>query len=92
MDNTRAYRITGMVQGVGFRYFTRNQARSLELSGWVCNRGDGSVEVHVRGDNQTLDKFEGVLREGPESSHVDEIKRLKDTTIPDAKTFEIRFG
>jgi len=36
-------RITGRVQGVGFRVWTRQQAQRLGLTGWVCNEDDGSV-------------------------------------------------
>ena len=46
--------ITGLVQGVGFRYFTVIQARQLGVSGWVRNRYDGSVEVEAQGSQESV--------------------------------------
>jgi len=88
----RAYRITGMVQGVGYRFFTRSQARALELNGWVCNKTDGSVEVHVEGVNHILDNFEQLLGQGPSTVHVDEVKRIPSKDDSQLTEFEIRFG
>lgn len=88
----RAYRITGMVQGVGYRFFTRSQARALDLNGWVCNRNDGSVEVHVEGVNNSLDDFEQLLKQGPSTVHVDEVKRIPAKDRDRLTEFEIRFG
>ena len=42
-------RVTGIVQGVGFRYATVDEARRLRLTGWVRNTGDGAVEVLAEG-------------------------------------------
>ena len=42
--------VTGRVQGVGFRWFIRNEATSLGLSGTVRNRDDGAVEIDAEGD------------------------------------------
>ena len=49
--------IAGRVQGVGFRWFARVAARRLELSGWVRNRQDGTVEVAAAGRQDKLDQF-----------------------------------
>lgn len=46
----RHFRFTGLVQGVGFRSSAKFIARSLGLSGWVKNNGDGSVELEAQGD------------------------------------------
>ena len=43
-------RIRGKVQGVGFRWFVREQARRCDLAGWVRNNPDGSVELAARGE------------------------------------------
>lgn len=47
----------GIVQGVGFREHTRRMARSLNITGWVKNLRDGSVEAMMRGDPESVDKL-----------------------------------
>ena len=61
----RRYRLTGRVQGVGFRYFTYRSAQRLGVTGWVRNREDGDVEVHAEAKATTLKEFEAQLRTGP---------------------------
>jgi acylphosphatase len=61
----RRYRLTGRVQGVGFRYFTYRSAQLLGVRGWVRNREDGDVEVHAEAESPILKEFEGHLRSGP---------------------------
>ena len=72
-------RVTGRVQGVGFRWFVRERARRLGLSGWVRNLRDGSVEVAAAGDAGQLELLLGELRRGPEGAAVADVQ-----TIPDA--------
>lgn len=62
--------LTGRVQGVGFRWFTMNRAGAMDLSGWVRNNNDGSLEVWVEGPEFLLDAFENDLREGPPGASV----------------------
>ncbi|HOT02811.1 MAG TPA: acylphosphatase [Methanolinea sp.] len=49
--------VSGRVQGVGYRYFVRDQARSLGVSGWVRNNPDGTVSVSAVGEEVLLMKF-----------------------------------
>jgi acylphosphatase len=58
-------RIEGVVQGVGFRYSTVRQARSLELRGYVRNLWDGTVEVVAEGPEERLQQLERWLHRGP---------------------------
>ena len=46
---------SGIVQGVGFRWFVRERARELDLAGWVRNRADGSVELALKGPEPAID-------------------------------------
>ena len=69
-------RVKGLVQGVGFRWFVRERARRLGLSGWVRNLPDGSVEVAASGDPQQLDLLRGELLRGPRSAAVDDLEEL----------------
>lgn len=68
-------RVLGVVQGVGFRWFTLMAARRLGLAGWVRNDADGSVEVLVEGSEGAVDRFVEELRRGPEGAAVTEVRR-----------------
>ena len=56
MKSVRA-RITGRVQGVGFRAFVERAADRLGVTGWVRNRRDGSVEAVISGDTSKVDEM-----------------------------------
>jgi acylphosphatase len=84
----KGYRIRGRVQGVGFRWWARSQARRLGLSGSVRNRADGSVVVHARGTARAIAQFERLLKEGPSSSEVVELESLTPERMS-AEGFEI---
>ncbi|MEK7571465.1 MAG: acylphosphatase [Patescibacteria group bacterium] len=66
--------ISGIVQGVGFRYFIRSNARKLQLTGWVRNIPDGRVEAVVQGDKKTIAKLVAKCEKGP---FLAEIKAVK---------------
>jgi acylphosphatase len=78
-------RVTGRVQGVGFRWFVRERADALGLSGWVKNRSDGSVELLVAGDAQASEQFLAAVRRGPPHARVD---ALEPISPPAASTAE----
>jgi len=62
--------VTGLVQGVGFRYTALAQAQRLGLSGWVGNRADGAVEGIAAGAPDKLDAFRAWLGRGPPAARV----------------------
>ena len=66
-------RVRGRVQGVGFRYATVRAAARHGVAGVVRNLPDGSVQVEVEGDRESVDAVLGFLREGPPSAVVDEV-------------------
>lgn len=70
------YRVTGRVQGVGFRYFTLKTAQRLGLHGWVRNDEDGTVELVARGTAHALAALEAALAKGPPAAAVDSVTRL----------------
>ncbi len=70
----RGYRVTGRVQGVGFRWWTRKLARDLGLVGRVRNLEDGSVEVRAAGSEDGLERLEQALRRGPPAARVDAVE------------------
>jgi acylphosphatase len=68
---SRRFVIGGRVQGVGFRWFTVEQADVEGLSGFVRNLPDGRVEAIVEGDAESVDRLERALRRGPRGARVD---------------------
>lgn len=66
-------KIFGLVQGVGFRYFTSREAAALCVCGYVKNLPDRTVEAHAEGNRQTLEQFLKALHKGPLGSQVDNI-------------------
>ena len=77
----RRYRVEGEVQGVGFRWYVREQARALELAGWVRNEPDGAVVLVASGDATALDTLERQLKVGPRHSTVTEVVRRELTSF-----------
>ncbi|WP_074825057.1 acylphosphatase [Pragia fontium] len=65
--------VSGIVQGVGFRYFTQQQARALGVSGYAYNMDDGRVEVLVSGDKQQVEKLLEWLKSGPRTAKVERV-------------------
>ena len=72
----RRYLVTGRVQGVGFRWFVREHARALGLSGLVRNQPDGSVQVDAAGTPGQLAQLEEVLTQGPNGAQVAAVEVL----------------
>jgi len=68
------FRIEGLVQGVGFRYFVYRYALQFGLKGFVRNEYDGSVFVLVEGDEELINEFHKILKIGPSHSYVEKIK------------------
>lgn len=66
-------RISGRVQGVGFRWHSQWQAERLGLRGWVRNLIDGDVELWAEGDEQALAALERWLAHGPPAARVDQL-------------------
>ena len=70
---TRRLQITGLVQGVGFRYAMRQEAARLGVNGWVRNRGDGSVEALLQGTVEAVEALTAWARRGPPGSRVEKL-------------------
>lgn len=81
--------ITGRVQGVFFRDSTQRQARALGVTGWACNRPDGSVEVWAEGSPEAVDALLDWCREGPPRAHVEHVL-IEQATPVGMSTFEVR--
>ena len=85
------YQVIGRVQGVGFRYYTQTRARTIGLTGWVKNCGDGSVLCEAQGSNDQLDTFEQEIWQGPALSHVRNLHLQEVAVIPDEESFSITY-
>ena len=74
MPVTLQLRISGRVQGVGFRYHMVHKARELGVAGWVRNRHDGNVEAMVQGTQEAVDALLEWARQGPPSARVTDVQ------------------
>jgi acylphosphatase len=83
--------VSGVVQGVGFRYFVYRRAQSLSLQGWVRNLPDGRVEVVVDGPPEQVAALEAAVSQGPPHSQVSNVEKsdISDEIIVH-KTFDIK--
>jgi acylphosphatase len=79
-------RISGRVQGVGYRAFLTREAARLGVHGWVRNRLDGSVEALARGPAEALNALVAAAKRGPGGSRVDavRIEPADDAALGDA--------
>ena len=73
MIKARRFLVSGQVQGVGYRFFSRDAACRENLSGFVRNLPDGRVEAQAEGDQESLDRFQRSLGQGSAAAQVDEI-------------------
>lgn len=92
-DRRRAVRVRihGRVQGVGFRWFVARAARDLDVSGWVRNADDGTVEVAAEGAAEQVEQLLAALRRGPSQALVQsvEIDERPPSAAADHTVFEM---
>lgn len=79
----KRYFVSGMVQGVGFRYFTQDAAEEMHISGYVRNLRDGRVEVFAMGTPQQHARLRAALERGPRFSSVSEVQ--EEDSVPDSE-------
>jgi len=84
--------VIGRVQGVGFRWFVLDAARSLDLSGWVANEADGSVRCVAEGPRHVLDALLRALSTGPLNANVQRVVPRWGPAAGITGPFEIRSG
>ena len=86
----RTVRVSGRVQGVGFRWSAQTEAEGLGVLGWVRNRPDGGVEAHVQGSADAVERMLAWMRRGPVGARVDEVEIADAVTLDGVDSFEIR--
>ena len=72
----RRFLISGMVQGVGYRYFAQRAAAKHQVRGYVRNLPDGRVEAHAQGSEKQVIGFRDDLTAGPRFSKVDDVEEI----------------
>ena len=71
---------SGRVQGVGFRFSTKQIATGFDVLGWVKNLSNGTVELQVKGDPEEVDEFLLEIRENSSLAHY--VQEFEETEIP----------
>jgi acylphosphatase len=89
MRIARHVRVTGRVQGVFFRAWTREQANALGVAGWVRNCLDGSVEAHLEGEETAVEQIVHRVRSGPPGARVDDVQ-VETADPAELSSFEVR--
>ena len=85
----RHVRLSGRVQGVFFRAWTREQANELGVRGWVRNCADGTVEAHLAGEEQDVALLIDRMRRGPPSARVERVE-IEDAEPEGVDGFAVR--
>ncbi len=79
----------GRVQGVGYRWYTREAASARGVTGWVRNRRDGAVEAELHGSDADVQVVLDSMTQGPPGAQVDEVL-VTDVSSGAPRGFEIR--
>jgi acylphosphatase len=82
--------VFGTVHGVGFRYAARDVAADLNLSGWVCNLANGSVEIVAQGSPESVAQMTAWAHHGPAHARVSEVLLERQEPEAGSTGFSIR--
>lgn len=86
---SKAFKVHGVVQGVGFRFWAHREGRRLALRGIVRNCYDGTVEIAFAGSPDAVEEMSERLRIGPPAAHV---IRLEELPPPDELPRDFQIG
>lgn len=89
VEIARHVRVTGRVQGVGFRAWTRDEAVARGLAGWVRNEPDGAVTAVIAGPETAVEAMLAAVQGGPRFARVAAVE-VRDAEMPEGRSFEIR--
>ncbi|WP_404452778.1 acylphosphatase [Virgibacillus necropolis] len=78
--------VSGIVQGVGFRYATKQSADVLNLKGWVKNNADGTVQIHVDGESDQIQKFIIAIKNNP--TQFAQVNHIHVTELDNKETYQ----
>ena len=82
--------VTGVVQGVGFRYFVADAANAAGASGWVRNLRDGRVELVAEGSRAELEQLLALVRQGPRAGRVDHVDETWERPTGEYRGFRLQ--
>jgi acylphosphatase len=82
--------VSGQVQGVGFRAWTREQALNLKLTGWVKNLSDGRVEAVIEGPDGNVAALLKLMERGPKAARVEQVDAKDEPYTGEFKTFDVQ--
>jgi acylphosphatase len=82
--------VSGLVQGVNYRWFTLDTAANLGLTGWVRNLPDGRVEAEIEGEKETVDRMIEAMRRGPRLSQVTDLEMTEQPCQNLYRDFQVR--
>ena len=83
--------ISGFVQGVNFRYYTKEKADELDLAGWVRNLSDGRVEIQALGEEEKLAEFLSWCQKGSDFANVQQVEVEWKNTDEKLEKFVIKY-
>ncbi len=83
--------VTGLVQGVNFRWYTQRRANDLKVVGYVKNEPDGSVTFVAEGPREALERLLDFARSGPSSAAVENVETEWVAPTGEFYRFEIRY-
>lgn len=81
--------ITGDVQGVSFRYYAKDIAKKLGITGWIRNEADGSISLVVEGKEKNLQNFLNWCHQGSPLATVEKVNSREGKYTGEFKSFEI---
>jgi len=92
-STTRCLRVvvSGHVQGVCFRHYTRQKANELDITGWVKNLPDGNVEALICGQSEQVDAILAWLAVGPEHARVTNCNATHCTPVALPDNFSVSY-
>jgi len=82
--------IKGDVTGVGFRAWTKIQAKIIGVTGWIRNKEEGFIEAQIQGDEDKVNQIIELIKKGPPISHVSDIQLFWQEPKEIFDGFEIR--
>ncbi len=83
--------ISGIVQGVGFRYWAVRESAAFSVTGYVRNLYDGSVEAVLEGPRDDVTSFERVLRQGPPYGRIRRVDGIDEEPRGEFASFDVKF-